>query len=92
MSSFDVNSIPGFDSQIAHVGWGAFLTLAFALWLPSWAAIALALFISFGKEALESLGKAFWEPKQSWSNSMVDFGFFAVGIGVSVILLVLHLI
>jgi hypothetical protein len=92
MSSFDINALPGFDAQIAHVGWGAFLVLAFALWLPAALAVALALLVSFGKEAFEATGIAFWEPRQRWSDSFIDFGFFAVGAGLSVILLVLHII
>jgi hypothetical protein len=78
--AFNINNIPGFDGQIAHVGWGAFSTLALALWLPLWAAVAISEGIWFTKEALEATGKAPWEPKQKWSDSLIDFGFFSIGI------------
>lgn len=89
MPAFDVNSVPNFDAQIAHVGWGAFLTLAVTLWLPIGAAALIVLGVSFAKEAFEALGIAPWEPKQPWSSSLVDFGFFSVGIAAAIIL---HLI
>lgn len=70
-------------AQLAHVGWGAFLALAFALWLPVWEAALLAAFIGFGKEALEALGWALWEPKQTWPSSWRDFEFWLIGVALA---------
>lgn len=84
--SLDINSIPGFDAQIAHVGWGAALALGFGLFAPAVPSVLLAVGISFAKEAAEATGIAPWEPKQTWSSSLVDFGFFAVGIGLAALL------
>jgi hypothetical protein len=81
LMSFNVNSISGFDAQAAHVGWGAFSTLALSLWLPLWAAVVVSIGVWFTKEALEATGKAPWEPKQTWFSSLIDFGFFSIGIG-----------
>lgn len=89
---FDINSIPGLDAQLAHAFAGAFLVLALSLFLNPALAIAIATGISFGKEALEAIGIAPWEPKQTWASSMVDFGFFGAGILLSFVLLLLKIL
>lgn len=79
-------------AQLAHVGWGGFMVLGFALYFPIWLAILLAVVISFGKEASESIWGG-WEAIQPWASGMRDFGFFVVGIGAAVVLMyVAHLI
>ncbi len=88
--AFDINSIPGFDAQVAHLATGAASTFAVALWLSQPVAGFLMLGIWFAKEAAEALGIAPWEPKQSWSSSMVDFAWFSAGIGLALGVLALH--
>lgn len=68
-------------AQLAHVGFGGLLCFIFRRFMTAWKAIALVVAFAAIKEASEALGIAFWEPKQSWGSSAVDFLFFFVGIG-----------
>ena len=78
-------------AQLAHIGWGGFLTLGFALFLPWWIAALIAAGIAFAKEATESLWGV-WEPAQPWGwpGAAEDFSFFLVGIGISLGVLLLR--
>jgi hypothetical protein len=54
---------PEIVSQLAHAGWGGFLTLIAALFLEPWQAAAVAAIIAAGKESIESLWGV-WEARQ----------------------------
>ena len=76
-------------AQLAHIGWGGFLTFSFALFLPWWIAALIATGIAFAKEAAESIWGV-WELPQPWGwpGAVEDFSFFGVGIGFSLLLLI----
>jgi hypothetical protein len=74
-------------AQLAHIGWGAALMFTLAHGLPYVASMMIVAGSMFLKEALEALGVAPWEPKQTWSSSMVDFAFFVVGIAWAAVVL-----
>ncbi len=89
--AFDINSVSGFDAAAAHVASGAAIALGFSLFVPAYVAVLIAAGIAFTKEALEAIGIAPWEPKQSWSSSMIDFCQFLCGIGTAgLIFLIRH--
>lgn len=79
-------------ATLAHVGWGAALTLAVGMFAGIRIGVAVALGIAVAKEAMEALGVAPWEGKQSWASSLNDVGQFAYGIGAAVILMGIHAI
>jgi hypothetical protein len=76
---------PEIVSQLAHVGWGGFLTLIAALFLEPWQAAAVAALIAAGKESIESLWGA-WEARQPWKDGLIDFAYFVVGIAAAFVL------
>jgi hypothetical protein len=76
---------PEIVSQLAHVGWGGFLTLIAALFLEPWQAAAVAAIIAAGKESIESQWGV-WEARQPWKNGLIDFAFFVVGITAAIVL------
>lgn len=88
--TIDINSIPGVDAMLAHAGWGAAIVLGSGLFLPWYVAMLIALGVAFVKEGSEALGIALWEPKQSWSSSMIDVLQFVYGIGPATGLLLIH--
>lgn len=69
-------------AQLAHVGFGGLLSFILARYMKAWKAVALVIVFAAIKEGSEALGIAFWEPKQPWGSSAIDFAFFGVGIGV----------
>ena len=69
---------------LAHIGWGGFLTLAAALFVPIFPAVAIATVIAIAKESIESLWGV-WEPKQPWRNGAVDVGQFLIGIAAAAV-------
>ena len=76
-------------AQLAHIGWGGFLTLLAAIFLPIEAASAIAVAIAAGKESTESIWGA-WEAKQTWRSSLIDFAYFLIGIAIAVTIAALH--
>lgn len=68
--------------QISHIGWGAFLTLAFAHHVGVWFA-ALYLFI------VASLKEAVFDPlvetKALQGSGWVDWAFWCLGIGLGIL-------
>lgn len=72
-------------AQLAHVGWGATLSFTLRRFMSKWKAIIPVLAFAAIKEGSEALGIAFWEPKQPWGSSSVDFLFFVVGVAVFLI-------
>ena len=75
----DLGENKNFLAQAGHVGWGGFLTLLLGFWLGGPAALVM-IGAALAKEVLESLGWAFWEPKQTWASSAIDALFWIVGI------------
>ena len=73
---------------LAHIGWGGFLTLLAALFVPIFPAAVFATIIAVGKESMESLWGV-WEPKQPWKDGAVDVSQFLIGIGVAALLAVI---
>lgn len=65
-------------AQLAHVGWGAYLTLRLKPHFH-WKGFIVIVVFAFIKEVMEALGIAPWEPKQTWASSMIDFAFWVVG-------------
>jgi hypothetical protein len=72
-------------AALAHVGWGGFLTLTAALFVPIFPAVVIATLIAAGKESIESLWGV-WEPKQPWKDGAVDVAQFLIGIGAAGVL------
>jgi hypothetical protein len=70
---------------LAHIGWGGFLTLTAALFVPIFPAVVIATTIATGKESIESLWGV-WEPKQPWHDGATDVAQFLVGIGVAAVI------
>jgi hypothetical protein len=86
----NVLSNPDTVAQEAHIGWGALVVLAVALFtndlmLSAWSAIWFA----YVKEILEAAGWAFWELKQTWRSSLRDFEFWLIGIAFGSVLVAL---
>lgn len=77
-------------AQLAHVGWGGFLTLLLTLFVGAWWATAVVAAFTLGKESAESLGLAFWEPKQTWLSSTIDVAFWFIGIALALTALVVR--
>jgi hypothetical protein len=71
---------------LAHIGWGGFLTLTAALFLPIFPAAAIAAIIAIGKELIESLWSV-WEAKQPWKDGAADVAQFLIGIAAAAVLL-----
>jgi len=69
---------------LAHIGWGGFLTLAAALFVPIIPAAVIATIIAGGKESIESLWGV-WEAKQPWRDGAADVAQFLIGIAAAVI-------
>ncbi len=69
---------------LAHIGWGGFLTLTAALFVPIFPAAVIATGIAAGKESIESLWGV-WEPKQPWRNGAVDVAQFLIGIAAAAV-------
>lgn len=91
--SFDVNAVPGFGASVEHGFAGATIALAFGLFLPWHMAALIAVSAAVIKESAESLGIAFWEPKQPWAAGGHDVLQFLYGIGpATAILFVKHLV
>lgn len=70
-------------AQLAHIGWGGMG--CFILWAKSVSrgySIIIVATLAAAKETSETIGIAFWEPKQPWLSSLEDFAFFLVGVGV----------
>jgi hypothetical protein len=76
-------------AQLAHIGWGGFLTLLAAVFLPMEAAVAVAAAIAAIKESAESFWGV-WEAKQTWSSSFIDFACFLIGIAIAVAIAAFH--
>ncbi len=76
-------------AQLAHIGWGGFLTLLAAIFLPMEIAVAIAAAIAAGKESTESIWGV-WEAKQPWSSSLIDFAYFLIGIATAVTIAAFH--
>jgi hypothetical protein len=72
-------------ATLAHIGWGGFLTLLAALFMPIFPAAIIATVIAVGKESIESLWGV-WEPKQPWLDGAVDVSQFFIGIGAAGVL------
>jgi hypothetical protein len=72
-------------ATLAHIGWGGFLTLLAALFMPIFPAAVIATVIAVGKESIESLWGV-WEPKQPWVDGAVDVSQFLIGIGVATVI------
>jgi len=70
---------------LTHIGWGGFLTLLAALFIPILPAAVIATVIAVGKESIESLWGV-WEPKQPWKDGAADVLQFLIGIGAAVAL------
>jgi hypothetical protein len=70
---------------LAHVGWGGFLTLTAALFIPILPAVIIATSIAAGKESIESLWGV-WEPIQPWRDGAADLAEFAIGIVAAAVL------
>jgi hypothetical protein len=69
---------------LVHIGWGGFLTLTAALFIPVVPAVAIATIIALGKESIESLWGV-WEPKQPWKNGAADVAQFLIGIAAATV-------
>jgi len=69
---------------LAHIGWGGFLTLTAALFVPIFPAAIIATIIAAGKESIESLWGV-WEAKQPWRDGAADVAQFLIGIAAAVI-------
>jgi len=67
---------------LAHIGWGGFLTLTAALFVPIFPAALIATIIAVGKESIESLWGV-WEPKQPWRDGAADVAQFLIGIAAA---------
>lgn len=72
-------------AALAHIGWGGFLTLSAALFIPIFPGAVIATIIAVGKESIESLWGV-WEPKQPWKDGAADVAQFLIGIGVAAVL------
>jgi hypothetical protein len=72
----------GVVPQLAHIGWGGFLTLLLLRWIPHWEAAAIVAAFAIAKESIEAIWGA-WEAKQTWADSLLDMLFFFVGIALS---------
>jgi hypothetical protein len=72
-------------AQLAHLAWGAYLPFLFAR-VHFWHPFMLTLLFTGFKEALESLGCAPWEDKQTWFSSGIDFLFFVLGCSLTALL------
>lgn len=72
-------------ATLAHIGWGGFLTLTAALFVPIFPAAVIATFIAAGKESIESLWGV-WEPKQPWRDGAADVAQFLIGIGAAAVI------
>lgn len=80
----DLGKNASFLAQVAHFFSGLGLTLLGAQFMPLWLA-ASATGLGYGfKESLEALGWAFWEPKQPWYSSLIDFTVAFAGIVVAI--------
>jgi hypothetical protein len=68
-------------AQFAHFAWGYYVPAKLA---QHGVAPIIGVHVSAGlwlaKESAESLGIAFWEPKQTWASSGIDYLFFILGI------------
>jgi hypothetical protein len=73
---------------LAHIGWGGFLTLVAAQFVPIFPAAVIAAGIAIGKESIETLWGV-WEPKQSWKDGAADVAQFLIGIGAAAIFAVI---
>ena len=67
---------------LAHIGWGGFLTLTAALFVPIFPAALIATIIAVGKESIESLWGV-WEAKQPWRDGAADVAQFLIGIAAA---------
>ncbi len=70
---------------LAHIGWGGFLTLTAALFVPILPAAIAATIIAAGKESIESVWGV-WEAKQPWRDGAVDVAQFLIGIGAATLI------
>lgn len=77
---------PNSVAQLAHIGWGAALTFALALFMPTWPAAGVASLLAFSKEFIEYRWGV-WEAKTPWYDSLEDFLYFLVGIMPAILLL-----
>lgn len=69
-------------AQEAHFAWGylIYTSLIMIFRVSHPVAVVAELAISGGKEALEALGWAPWEAKQTWGDSGLDFALFQLGL------------
>jgi len=69
-------------AQLAHIGWGAALTLAVARHTSSiWLAAAIVLAFAVLKEISE-----YWtETSETRGSTLTDIGFWAVGIALAIL-------
>lgn len=73
-------------NQIAHVGWGAFLTLALGLHINfRWAILAVFLFASFKEAIFDPMTETKVEQGSGWE----DWRFWMTGILLAVIVVLL---
>lgn len=73
-----------FLAQAAHFFSAIALTLLLAQVAPMWVAASAVGLGYAAKESLEAAGLTFWEPKQPWYNSLLDFAVAAAGVAVAV--------
>lgn len=70
-------------SQLAHVGWGAFLILAIFLFTPHWyIPVTMVTAFAAGKEFIFD---KLTEDKATQGNDLEDFAFFLVGIALALL-------
>ena len=81
----DVTDMTLNTALLAHIGWGGFLTLAAAVFVPIFPAVAIAAIIAVGKESIESLWGV-WEAKQPWKDGAADVAQFLIGIAAAAVL------
>jgi hypothetical protein len=80
-------------AQLAHVGWAIALVLTLVLFgMDAGWAMVIVLVFAFAKEAAETLGWAFWEPKQPLDSSVRDFEFWTIGVIAAGVLLLVNFI
>ena len=75
------NWVQKWINQIAHVGWGAYLTLVFGLHMR--ALYAAAIIIGFAA-VKEGIFDPLTETKQLQGSGWEDFGFWMAGIGLGI--------
>jgi hypothetical protein len=71
-------------SQLAHVGWGAFLTLAILLYSPYWC-VAAGMVTGFAA-IKEFIFDKLTEDKATQGSDVEDFLFFLLGLAAALVL------